>query len=244
MNIFAVQTSRKGSRGVPGKNIVPVDDVPLYMYNLMHLKQSKLVKGIYLSTDDEFILTACEEHKCNIINRPKELCSSSASHREVLEHAIFEIERTEDVQADILVVVFGNSAFAFPADVDGSIKYLLDNPDYDSVQSVSRLDMYNPLRAFTIDDNGFLQPFVSRDEHSKYLIPGVPPGDRDSTKSAYFFNGSFWVCRRKNIVSKSSSLVYPWLGNKIKGWVQDFCFDVDEPWQLPLIKGLMQGGCK
>jgi CMP-N-acetylneuraminic acid synthetase len=238
LKIYGLQTLRSGSRGVPNKNTMKIKGVPLYMYNLQHMKTSEIEK-IYISTDYEHIIDDTDGHDCKVIKRPPELCNDQASHLEVLQHSIREIESREQEQVDILAVVFGNSISAYPQDLNGAIGFLKENPDFDSVQSVSRLDMYNPLRASRLEADGTLTSVLNEDAKKLLMKPGIPPGDRDSAGSCYFFNGSFWICQRDVILNADKSSVYPWLGKTIRGWVQDFCFDIDESWQIPLLQALL-----
>ena len=44
--------------------------------------------------------------------------------------------------------------------IDTAIEALRDNPKADSAVTVSKLNMYSPLRARRQDENGYLLPFV------------------------------------------------------------------------------------
>ena len=55
-----------------------------------------------------------------------------------------------------------------------------------------------------------------------------------------FFNGSFWLTRRKNIFSNTGKLPYKWLGNNIYPYIQKTCMEVDDKWQLEFLKNKME----
>lgn len=232
---LGLQTFRSGSRGVADKNMLVVGGKHLFEYNLAQLQKTPSIDIVCISTDYKL-----SRDDCVLIPRPHELASNSASYLQVIRHAVRHMEEYQSKTADIIAVVFGNSVSAHAFDLEAAIKFLRRNEGFDSVQSVSPLTMYNPLKAYKMTD-GVLECFIDKEQHERYLIPGVPPSDRDSTEKPYFFNGSFWICRRAVVFADDTSdLVYPWLGKKVKGWVQPFCFDVDEPFQLDLLR-LMVG---
>lgn len=234
MSIFALQTARAGSKSVPDKNILEVNGAPLFYHNIVECEKSSLVEKIFISTDCEFIKKFPMSNKVQIINRPKSLCKDLSSHKETMKHAILEIEKSVKKEVDLVLVLLGNSCGLREADITKAYQIMLENPSIDSVESVSKFNMFNPFRALTISD-GYLETFLPEEEIDLYKKNDLI-NDKNSAGNIYFFNGSFWLTRRKNIFSSKGKMPYQWLGEKIYPYVQDVIMEVDDWWQLQFLK--------
>lgn len=170
MNIYALMTARGGSKSVPNKNITNVKGLPLYLHNVIHAKSSKYIKDIYISTDIDLIFRNAPVYDYKTIIRPEHLCGDQASHHETILHGVCEIEHIIQERVDIIVVLLGNSIGAFSSDLDSAIRLILDDPESDSVQSVSEFNMYNPFRAYQLQ-NGLLNTLLPQD----YIIDRKKP---------------------------------------------------------------------
>ena len=148
-------------------------------------------------------------------------------------HGIEAIESEHGKKLDIVIVLLGNNVGAFTQDLDLAIKTLIGNPELDSVISVSEYNMFNPFRAYEIKD-GLLDTVVSQ-EFIQSKKNGHNVNDKKSAGDVYFFNGSFWVCRREVIESNNGLLPFPWLGNKLYPIPQKDIMEVDAPWQLKCV---------
>ncbi len=137
MNIYALQTARAGSKSVKSKNTMLFDDKPLFQHPVEKALQSKLIKQVYISTDIYLIKRNSDNLPYWVISRPDELAGDDSSHHDVMIHGINEIEKQTQETVDILVVLLGNSLGAEGKELDRAIQFLVDNPEYDSIQSVS-----------------------------------------------------------------------------------------------------------
>ena len=224
MEIHCIQTARKGSKSVKNKNKLIVNGKPCYRHNIDYCKESKFVNEIFISTDDEDIMKSKD---CYIIQRPKELSGDTASHKDVIIHALETIESTISKKVDMLVVILGNNVSCKTEDLDSAIQSLIDSPSYDSVQSVSKYNMFNPYRALRISD-GKLEPEVEKNINFK--------NDKNSYGNFYFFNGSFWVIRRDSSFKENQTPPFEWLGEKIMPFVQEEgVMEIDANWQTNIV---------
>jgi len=236
MNIVALQTARAGSKSVPNKNLYMVKGKPLFLYNCENAKGSKLINDIYISTNDEEIKSiAFADRDLKIINRPESLCQDDSSHYDTILHGLNYIERDQGKKVDILVILLGNSMGTFTNNIDSAIDILKNDPKLDSVCSISRYNMYNPYRAFKIVDNK-LDTVVHNGHIKKLHSKKLNKNDKDAFGDVYFFNGSFWICRRETIIKNKGLLPFPWLGKNIYPYIQDEgIMEVDAYWQLKLL---------
>jgi N-acylneuraminate cytidylyltransferase len=232
MKIAAVQTARAGSKSVLNKNILEINNKPLYLHNIDAAKKSKYINDIYVNTDCPVIKAYAKELNYEIIERPDNLRGDDASHHDVIKHSLFSIEQNLATKIDILVVLLGNAMGATRKDLDNAIEILISNKEYHSVQSVSELNMFNPFRALKIKDNKITTIIPQEDIMSHAKLINI--NDKKSCGNVYFFNGSFWVIRRKHIL-EHGMLPFPWLGTMIYPYVQQPVFELDAEWQIKLL---------
>jgi CMP-N-acetylneuraminic acid synthetase len=234
VNIVALQTARRCSKSVPKKNIMSVKGAPLFMHNCWHAQETQDIQYVYISTDDPFIKNYVKECPFNdtirIIDRPKELCKDTSSHQDTILHGLEYIENDMGKKVDILVILLGNCKGAYTEDLDRGIKYLKRHKDVDSIMSVSKFNMFNPMRSFKIENNNLVNMVDLKmfDNISR-------KNEKNSMGDVYFFNGSFWICSRQALFNKSTS-VFPWLGNKIVPLIQEEgLMEVDALWQTKML---------
>ena len=233
-NIYALQTARAGSKSVVSKNTMLFDDKPLFQHPVEKALESNLIKRVYISTDIYLIKRNSDNLPYKIIPRPEELAGDDSSHHDVMIHGLKEIERREEEQVDLLVVLLGNALGADETDLDNAIQFLLNNEEYDSVQSVSEFNMFNPFRAFRVE-NDELTTFLDQKEIERAAtMQNV--NDKDSAGNIYFANGSFFICRRNILLSQNGAQPFPWLGYKIKPWIQDVTMEIDASWQSAVLR--------
>jgi len=234
MNIYALQTARAGSKSVKSKNTMYFDDKPLFQHPVEKALTSKLIKHVYISTDIYLIKRNSDNLPYKIIPRPEDLAGDNSSHHDVMIHGLTEIERMEREDVDILVILLGNSLGAEGTELDKAIQFLIENPEYDSVQSVSEFNMFNPFRAFTIEDD-LLKTYMKQSVISRGTkIDNV--NDKNSAGDIYFANGSFFICRKDVLMKRQGLLPFPWLGHKIKPWVQAVTMEIDAYWQSSVLR--------
>mgnify|MGYP002832929873 CR=1 FL=1 len=84
MNI-AILFGKKNSKGFKNKNIRKVLSKRMFLYPVIAAKKVKEINKIYVSSDSDYILNETKKRGCEIIKRPKSLCTAEA----LLEDAMF-----------------------------------------------------------------------------------------------------------------------------------------------------------
>tara|TARA_A100001011_G_C14267943_1_gene825601 strand:- start:309 stop:1028 length:720 start_codon:yes stop_codon:yes gene_type:complete len=233
-NVYALQTARAGSKSVKSKNTMLFDDKPLFQHPVEKALNSNLIKQVYISTDIYLIKRNPDNLPYKIIPRPESLSGDDSSHHDVMIHGIEEIEKRENEEVDLLVILLGNSLGSEGKELDEAIQFLIDNPGYDSIQSVSEFNMFNPFRSFVVQDD-LLKTYMDQDRISSGTkIRNV--NDKNSAGDIYFANGSFFICRRDILMKKEGFLPFPWLGFKIKPWIQEVTMEIDAYWQSSVLR--------
>ena len=108
--INAIIIGRGGSTGLPGKNTMKILGRPLMHYPILAALNSKNIKNVYLSTDDEKIAKEGKNMGCKIIKRPIELATKEALAEEAFIHAFNQIKKFEEEEIEALVLLFCNGA--------------------------------------------------------------------------------------------------------------------------------------
>lgn len=227
--ISALLIGRKGSIGFPGKNTYPLLGKPLAEYPMEASKNCPLVDKTFISTDDEKLMDLARRHGVEVIERPAHLCTKEALGEHVFVHGYEEITRRAGEQ-EMIVLLHCNSATLTPELIGRAIQGLRANPDADSAVSVSKYNMWSPLRARKIGKDGLLHPFVS---FEVFGDPRTLNCDRDSQGDVYFADMALSVVRPYCLAHIEKGLLpQKWMGQKILPVIQEGGCDVDYEWQL------------
>ncbi len=240
-DIIAIILGRKGSKGIPNKNIMKILGKPAYHYPFQAAKKSKYISKIFVSTDHTKISKAAKRMNFTLIKRPKYLANNKALFEDALLHAYNNVEKFHKISPKYVVVLMCNAVTINAELIDKGIKMLDKNKKADSAVSVSIFNMYSPLRARKYDKKGFLIPFVP------FKFIGDPKKlncDRESQGNAYFADMSHSICRPSCFKNFDDNLLpQKWMGKKILPVLNENGCDIDEPWQIDMsIKWLKKNG--
>lgn len=231
--ISALLIGRKGSAGFPGKNTYPVMGKPLAFYPMNAALNSQEVDKVFLSTDSEELMSLAESLGVELIARPAYLATKEAKGEDAFVHGYREILKREGIQ-EIIVLLFCNAATISAELIDRGIRLLKQRPDVDSIVSVSRYNMWSPLRARKIGKDGLLHPFVP---FEVFGDPRTLNCDRDSQGDVYFADMSVSIVRPHCLEEMEKGLLpQKWMGQKIYPLVQEAGCDVDYEFQLAQVE--------
>ncbi|OCQ94469.1 acylneuraminate cytidylyltransferase [Nostoc sp. MBR 210] len=135
MTVISIIPARGGSKGVPGKNIRVIKGKHLIAYSIQDAQEAHLVDQVYVSTDDSEIASVSRNYGAEVIQRPIELATDTASSESALIHALTEIEKT-GVNPDLVVFLQCTSPLRTGSDIDRAIEQLRSE-NADSLLSVS-----------------------------------------------------------------------------------------------------------
>ena len=230
IDCVALLLGRKGSKGLPGKNTMKILGRPISHYSIMAAKNSKHISDIYVSTDDDQIKYEAEQFNIDIIDRPDELCTDDALFEDALIHGYKEIIRRRNKKPDMVVILMCNVATIDNKLIDDAISALINDDDADSAVTVSVLNMYSPLRARKLDENGYLKPFVP---FESFGDPASLSCDRDSQGDVFFADMSHSVSRSRALDDLDNGLLpQRWMGKKILPIYNSYGCDIDLIWQV------------
>jgi len=103
-DLLIIIPARGGSKGIPGKNIVPLNGKPLLAYTIEAARASEVSSFIYVSTDCPKIAAVAEKYGAGVIHRPADLANDTASTEAALLHALDELSRKGQYFSAILTL--------------------------------------------------------------------------------------------------------------------------------------------
>lgn len=227
--ILGVQTARAGSKSVKNKNIAPIHGEPMYTYNLNAMLACGKIENVVITTDIEDAFTRQHE-KLTVLTRPKHLLGDDASHADAIIHAVENMERLHNKEYNYVALTLGNSLGCYTTDLSKAAELLINDPDSDSIMTVSKFNMFNPYRAFKLTDEK-LDTFIPQ-EMIKNINEQVAINDKNSAGDIYFFNGSFMIFKKSCLYRGDGLMPFSWLGKNIRYYIQDTEMEVDALWQL------------
>jgi CMP-N,N'-diacetyllegionaminic acid synthase len=178
--------ARGGSKGLPGKNIKPLNGKPLINYSIDLARCFASDNDICLSTDSQDIISVAQENDLSVpFIRPAELSNDVASSYEVINHALNHY-KIMGKKYEVLVLLQPTSPLRLRRDVQNT----LNNFSFDLEMAVtvkeSRANPYFNL--FRENEFGFLEKFIP---HSATRRQDVTP--------VYEFNGAVYVFNVKSL---------------------------------------------
>jgi molybdopterin-guanine dinucleotide biosynthesis protein A len=233
--IVALLMGRKGSKGFPGKNLYKILGKPLAYHPMKVAKECPQIDNIYISTDDERLMELASDNDIDIIKRPPELCTDEALGEHVYVHAYNTVkEGLKSENIELIVLLMCNAPTITSKTISEGIKVLREHPKYDSAVTVSKYNMWSPLRAKIIGDDGLLHPFVP---FETFGDPKNLNCDRDSQGDVWFADMGVSIVRPRCLENLENGLLpQKWMGQKIYPLKQWGGLDVDYEWQIPQVE--------
>ena len=234
--IVAILIGRDGSVGIPKKNVHSILNRPLMSYPLLAAQNSKFVDEVYVSTDSKDIIAVGKSLGAKIIDRPKELATSEAIVEDAYVHAYEFIKNKTKEEIELVVLLMCNAVSILPETIDKGIETLREKNDFDSAVTVSGYNMYTPVRARKIAEDGSLISFVPL-EMFNFKIDS----NRQKQDTVYFHDCGVSIVRPKCLENISEGLLpQKWMGKKIYPLVQEGVLDVDLPYELPIAENWLK----
>lgn len=228
---------RAGSTGFPGKNVRPVLGRPLCAYPLTAARASRHVDRVFISTDSPEIMEIGRGFDAEFIERPADLATNKALGEHVFVHGYREIVRrlaAEGKGVEFMVLLFANGATITGELIDQGIEILRRDPTMDSAVTTSVYNMWSPLRARKLGEDGCLHPFVP---FETFGDPKTLNCDRDSQGDVHFADMSVSVVRPHCLDRLEEGLLpQKWMGQRIAPIPSWGGCDVDYEWQMPMVE--------
>lgn len=180
LSVLALIPARGGSKGLPGKNILPVHGRPLIDFTIAAAKSAACVDRVVVSTNDEAIAAVAAKCGAEVpFMRPALLATDEAASIDVVLDAL---ERLPPF--DLVALLQPTSPARSAADIDAACALLVRN-DAPSCVSVAAAEQ-SPYWMFRLDDGQALMPLLPAAERATRR-QDLPP--------IYVLNGAVYVAR-------------------------------------------------
>ncbi|MEO5917115.1 MAG: acylneuraminate cytidylyltransferase family protein [Luteolibacter sp.] len=188
LKVLAIIPARGGSKGLPDKNIVQLNGLPLIAYSILAAQKSRYVDLCLVSSDSPRILDVAQAYHSAVIRRPDELASDTASSESVVRHAISIYGDFE-----LILLLQPTSPLRTARDIDSCIESLASS---DATALISVYEpRHTPFKCFKLGEDGFVTglvdnrtPFMRRQDLPMALMP----------------NGAIYLIHQKNFLSTGS----------------------------------------
>ena len=232
-NNIAILIGRKGSKGFPGKNTRKIGPKKLCEYPVIAALKSKKIKKIFVATDCPKIKEATKKYNPIYIDRPKKLNSDKALGEDVYQYCYYHIKKNYSKKINLVVLLMANAPMITHKMIKEGINKLNKNKTADSAVSVSKYNMWSPIRARKINNKGLLDPFIPFEKMKLKTINC----DRDSQGDVYYADMSVSIVRPRCLENISDGLLpQKWMGKKILQIISKYGLDLDYDWQLPQVE--------
>ena len=184
----ALICARSGSKSLPGKNIKPLNGVPLIGWSIMVAKQVERISRVIVSTDSEEIAKIALEYGAEVpFMRPNELAQDDSPEWLVWKHALDYLNNHNN-GIDGLVVVPTTAPLRSKDDVNNCINEF-EKGNVDVVITVSNAHRSPYFNMVKTNQNGFSSLVISSKE--KITRRQDVPEVFDMTTVAYVAKPSF-----------------------------------------------------
>ena len=213
---LALIPARGGSKGIPGKNLMPVGGIPLVGRSIRAALDSAGVTRVVVSTDDQDIASVSRAHGADVVMRPTDIAGDNASSESALLHALDVLSATGPLEPR-LVFLQCTSPFTSGEQIDRVLE-ALDQSGVNSAFSVA------PWHGFLWRSDG---RGINHD-------PQQPRQRRQDLEPAFLETGAIYAMRTEAFQMSGNRFCAPWQPVVIK----DSGPEIDTPSDLALCRSM------
>ena len=156
MNVLGIILARAGSKGLPDKCARDLRGQPVIQYTFDHAGESGRLTDMVFSTDSKTLQTIARQGGVEVIERPPQLATDTATVDAAARHAVEVWEASHRQRVDVVVLLYGNIPVRAPGLIDRAIDKLITT-GADSVRSVAPVTKQHPDWIFRVDDGRMTQ---------------------------------------------------------------------------------------
>jgi len=225
MKFLVVIPARGGSKGIPLKNIYPLNGKPLLLYTLEMISQVEYNGDAVVSTDSDKIKEAAlSVPGIEVVDRPEEISGDKASTESALLHTLNVMEARKGCRYDAVVTLQATSPLRKPETVKACFeRYERDRDKYDAL-----LTLTETRTDYWIKEEG---------GHYRRLYPDAPRRRQDR-EPIYIENSALYITDSRSLKETNSVL-----GHHVNGYVipEREGVDINEPIDILIAEELLKG---
>jgi CMP-N,N'-diacetyllegionaminic acid synthase len=182
-SVLGIITARGGSKGLPGKNIIPLSGKPLISYSIEAGKASRYIDRLILSSDDAEIIRVAKEYGCEVpFVRPRELAKDDTPGIDPILHAIATLPE----KYDYTVLLQPTSPLRIAEDIDGALEKCVSG--HPACVSMCEPDK-SPFWMYFLAENEKLTPILETKAFRRQDLP-----------KAFVLNGAVYVAETSYLI--------------------------------------------
>lgn len=231
MAAIGIILARAGSKGLRDKCVRELLGKPLIAYTFEHAAASRLLRTTVLTTDSAPAKELAREAGIEVIDRPAELATDTATIDAAARHAVETWEARHDTAVDAVALLYANIPVRSDGLIDRVLKHLFDS-GADSVRTVAPVSKQHPDWLHRLDGDRMTQ-FRSNGIHR-----------RQDLEPLYYHDGAGLVVTRRALFAAVDTPGdgQAFLGADRRAVVQgcDEAVDIDEPVDLLVAEAVLR----
>jgi CMP-N,N'-diacetyllegionaminic acid synthase len=204
---LAIIPARGGSKRLPRKNILNLAGKPLIAWSIEAGLNSEYIDKVIVTSDDDEILEISRKFGADIIKRPDELASDTATTFDAIKHTIDNCEKY-----DYIVLLQPTSPLRNEKHIDDAIE-LLESQNADAIISVCEMD-HSPLWSNILPKDLSMKNFLREEVLNKRS---------QDLEKYYRINGAIYICKTDKLLEENTLF----LKDNIFAYIMDKKYSVD-----------------
>lgn len=222
---------RDGSKGLPGKNSLTLAGQPMICHSIQDAIEARCVERIMVSTDGRSIAQAAREMGVEVVDRPAELATDTASVQDVVRHAI----ASSGAAHNVVIILYANVPVRPDDLIDRAFDRLMSS-GADSVQSYCDVGKHHPHWMVSLDDERRVQSYVPQPA-------GTSIDRRQDLPKLLIPDGGVIAVRQSSVMREKMASPHDFLGEDRRGieTLPGEVVDVDCALDLALAETILTG---
>jgi len=227
--VLAIIPARGGSKGLPNKNIKPLNGRPLIGWAIEQGLNTPEIDNVVVTTDSEEIAEISKSFGAEVpFLRPPELATDTATSISAVEHCIAFYKNELNKEFDIIVLLEATSPLRERDDLSKMLTQFAENYDRcDAIISVGEVSEH-PSIVKTISDDGALANFLTNKENVTR---------RQDNSTVYFPYCVAYMVKQKVLLDTQSFYPKSSLPYIIKRYQ---CYEIDDIYDFLAVENIMK----
>jgi CMP-N-acetylneuraminic acid synthetase len=204
MKTYAFVFARGGSKGLPGKNILKINGIPLLAYSINIAQSINEIQKCFVSTDSDEIAEIAKNYGATVIHRPAKLCHDNSPEWLSWQHSINWV-RNNISDFDKFISLPTTAPLRLPEDVKKCLSRLDSKTDIVLTMSESHRSPWFNMVSKNVDEN--LQ-LIIEDKNNPTRRQDAPVS-YDLTTVAYVARPDFIMNNKSIWDGKSKGVIIP-----------------------------------
>lgn len=190
--ILALIPARGGSKGLPGKNIRLLDEIPLIAHTIKAAQESKYITRIIVATDSHEIAATARKFGAETpFVRPAEVSTDTSHAFAIYKYSAQWLLENEGYESDIQCNLLPTTPLRSAEDIDACMKLMVES-DCDWCFTVNEME-HHPYRAMQILDESRMKAWFDIPREKLWA-------NRQELPYAVRFNGGVMAGKTKHIL--------------------------------------------